>query len=412
MDQTPNTPAAAETPQVAPALSTFSARLSAAQAQAAQNPSLDTNPLALAEQLQQQDAEARAATTPAETPAETTQPELETPATEKKGFDAFSDEPATEEKQPEAEEEPPAGVRTKEAREAWKAGRLAQKQIPELQKQIEEWKAKAEARAQLEDADPLKKEIEALRQRDAEREQEAAIWRIERTQAYKDAISQPLAKLEEQALQIAKDNELDANKLFDALSEPDRKTRREKMSSLTESMPEDDKFFVYDIAAKTHEIYARRDEMEKNAHVAYQEAQAREKEMAERTTTERRAAEMRAVTELKPKVLAAAASLIREGESAEAFAERIVTEANTVPFDEQPANVRAFQAVAAKLFDEMAPKYRAALDKIAKLERQISGITATTPRAANGTPALPAQTAVTRPFGERLREAAQSWMGG
>jgi len=402
MDQPP---IAAETPAI-PQVSTFSARLAAAQAAATEAPVADADPhLAQAAALQEADAAARS------TPVETATPEAtETPESPKKGFDAFTEEPA-EEKPAEVEEEPPAGVRTKEAREAWKAGRLAQKQIPELQRQIEEWKAKAEARAQLEEADPLKQRIAELEARDAEREQEAAIWRIERTQAYKDTIQKPLDSLADVAEQIAKDNEVNPGKLFDAITEPDRKVRREKMQALMENMPDDDKFQLYDIAAKTHEIYARRDEMEKNAHVAYKEAQAREKEMAEKSTTERRAAEMRAVTELKPKVLAAASALVREGESPEAFAERIVSEANAVPFDEQPANTRAFQAVAAKLFDEMAPKYKAALDKIAKLERQISGITSTTPRAANGTPAQPGQSVPAKSFGERLREAAGAWMG-
>lgn len=333
---------------------------------------------------------------PAETPAAPAAeiPEVKPPAEGKKGLDALADDDeekpadaAEEPAAPDGAEEPPAGVRTKEAQEAWKRMRLAEKKLPTLEKELAELKTKLESSSKLADADPLKKEIETLRQRDEEREKEAAIWRVERTQAWKAEISEPLGKLEEGALAIAKEYEINPDNLLDALTIRDRKVRSAKLSELIEAIPQVEQHEVLTIASHVQSVLAKRDAMEANAHEAWKEAQAREKEIAEKTTNERRAAEMRAAEELRPKLADAAKLLAREGETHEAYAARIIDKVSAVPFDEHPAETKVYMAAAAGLLEDMAPALKAAKAEIAALKKQVSGMSAANPRTATGAPA-------------------------
>jgi Skp family chaperone for outer membrane proteins len=331
-----------------------------------------------------------AATEPASTPESPAT--TETPST-KKGLDALGDDPVEQPAETpivaKPEDDSPPDARTKAGREAWQSAREARdKKVPALEKELAELRTKLESSSKLADADPLKKEIEELRKRDEEREKEASIWRVERTTAFQEAVSKPLASLEKAAEAIAKENSVDLGALIAAIAEPDRKARNAKLSEITDSMPEGDKQDVWQIARQTHEIYARRDEIEANAHTAYTETVAKEKEAATRTQTERRAAEMRAVEDMKPRLLATAAKVLAaEGELPEVYVDRVLQAANAIPFDEQGPAERAYMAVAAKLLEDIGPKLKAALTENEALKKQISGMSTSSPRTTSGVPA-------------------------
>lgn len=358
----------------------------------------------------QQAAEQAATQPPTEAAATETTEQAEAPATAKEGLDAFLDEsPEKQEASPVADEEPPAGVRTKETREAWKKMREGSQRAEKLERELAEMRKQLESAGKITDADPVKKENETLRKRIEELEPEIARVAFRKSKPYQETVAQPMQKIGANAKGIAEFYKIPDDKMVAALQEPDINRQAELLDEIVESMNGLHKNAVYSMANDLRKLYELDERMSEQAATAQKEAEAREAEENNRRITERKAAEMREVSNLKPKLLGVAKVLVKEGETPEAYAERIVSQANAVPFDDHEPATKAYLSAAGILVKDMAPALKTALDKVAALEKKIAAMSSASPRAASGSPA-PQGTGATGSdfmsrFGERLRNA-------
>lgn len=357
-------------------------------------------------------------TTPAaETAPTTTEPAKETPAAEedtRKGLDVFDDKPETT-TTPVAEpaEDIPAGVTTKAARESWKEGRLAIKRVSALEREVGEWKAKAEAAGKLTTADPALKELETLKAWKAEIDPVLHRVAYEKTDDFAKAIAEPRRQIATAAVELARQCKLTPDQMDGIFSAGNLSVQRKLLAEALESVEDD--FAKDDLKHMVREwnrLDQLEDSMAANAFKARQEAEKNETTVTAQKVTERKAAEMRAVTELKPKLLNVAKTLLAEGDTADGYAERLIKEANETSFDDHEPGDKAYMAVASLILRDMAPAYKKALSRIATLEAQISGMSATTPKAATGTAANSAEAPKATGFFEQMFGKAPSWKSG
>lgn len=357
------------------------------------------------------EAQQAAAATQAAPVAETAAPAAdEVSPTTKQGLDAFSDEPAAAPEtppQPDPLDEPPAGVRTKEAQEAWKRMRLGEKRAIALDKELAELRTKLETAGKLTESDPAVKERDELKKWKAEMEPVIARVAYEKTEAYKNTIGIPMQQIGATAKEIASQYSIEEGKMYDAMTEPDRKRQAEMLEEISTDMNGLDKQELLGLANQLRRLYVQKDQMAEQAAAAYQEALAQETAAKEKSVLERRAAEMRAVVELKPKLTGVAKVLAANGETPEAYVDRLTSEANTVPFDEQEPGQKAYLNMAGLILRDMAPAYKNALAKVASLEKQLAAYAGATPRVNGGT-VNPAGGAAPTDF---MSAIAQRWQG-
>jgi hypothetical protein len=292
----------------------------------------------------------------------------------KRGLDALIDDPEPEAAAPEAaaDDDMPPDATTPAAKNAWSAIKNEVKALKAEKQQWEVEKTKLSTAAKIGEADPLRRELESLKAEREEWQKEAAKFRVEQTDVYKEAVSKPLKRLGEAAASIAQRNEIPIEKLTMALQDPDEKSQNEKLSEIADNLSERDKVRLWTLAEEVSQVYARQDEIESNAQKALEEARARESQESETKSQQRRAAEMRAVADLKPKLASVAKALAQPGESPEQFTDRVLAAANTVPFDEQDHNQRAFAFASAELLPEAYTQLKSARAKIAALEKEIA----------------------------------------
>jgi hypothetical protein len=328
--------------------------------------------------------------TPEPEPAATTTAEPDKPADEiaedLTGLDVFSDDkkPQAEKKDEIAEEEPPAGVRTKEAREAWKEGRLAIKERENLRRELESLK---QTSGKIQDADPVKKENEALKARIQELEPVVARVAYQKSKAYEETIGKPMQQISLVAQSLAKQYEIADDKMITALEERDRKRQSELLDEVADGMTGLDKAELYSMATQLRRLFQADDEMANHASVAQREAEARESKEREQATIERKAQEMRAVTELKPKLASVARFLVKEGQTTEQYVESLIGQANSVPFDEHGPDDKAYLQVAGLILKDMAPAYKKALEQLKAKDAEIARMSSASPRTTNGSAA-------------------------
>jgi hypothetical protein len=312
----------------------------------------------------------------------------------KKGLDALDDEeetPVAKEAEPaegDKDDTPPVDAVTPEAKNAWTKSRNEIREfkakVTALEAEKTRLAAELEGKKGLTENDPLKAEVEALRKEREEFQKEAAKWNVTKTDAYRDAVTKPLNRLSTDALGIAKRNEINEGRLIDALREPDEKLQNEKITELTEALPEREKFRLWGIADELRKVYERQDEIEANAHESLKEAQAREQVEAAERQTKNRAAEMRAVEDMKDKLLKSARYFKLDGETDEVAVKAILEEANTVPFDEQDLKAKSFSVAAAAMLPRVLRNHRALAAKLAEAEKELASYVGATPRTTQG----------------------------
>jgi len=116
-----------------------------------------------------------------------------------------------------------------------------------------------------------------LEEKIAQYEKEMSVVRLEQTTEFQEMVTKPLKEMSDKVTSIAEAYEIDTAKLVAAVAEPDETKRRALFKDLTSGVDVDveDQIALRNIAAKTHEIYAKEDELYKNADGALAELAAR-----------------------------------------------------------------------------------------------------------------------------------------
>jgi predicted ribosome quality control (RQC) complex YloA/Tae2 family protein len=166
---------------------------------------------------------------------------------------------------------PKAANRFKELKTELKTNRS---ELEQLRQQSKEYESKIQELTGLTES----KDMDQMQEKLAQYEQEKALTNLEQTQAYKQAVSQPLEALVEQADQIADKYEVDSDALIDVLSLDDPKEQEEQLAELLPNASDRDKAKVYRIMEDIEPILQRRAKLYENADAALAEAKQLEEQ--------------------------------------------------------------------------------------------------------------------------------------
>ena len=116
-----------------------------------------------------------------------------------------------------------------------------------------------------------------LEEKIAQYEKEISVVRLEQRPEFIDAVTKPLKEMSDQVASIAQNYDIDEAKLVAAVAEPDETKRRGMFKSLLSGADVDveDQIALRTIATKTHEVYAKEDQLYKNADGALAELLAK-----------------------------------------------------------------------------------------------------------------------------------------
>ena len=131
------------------------------------------------------------------------------------------------------------------------------------------------------------KDIEVLQKKIADYEHAQMFTNIEKTSAYEEAITKPLASLIEQAEQIASKYDVDTDALIDIFAISDADKQDERISEIMSHASDRDKARIYKLMEEVNPILNRRAEIYANVEEASREAEMLEEarsnaQMAER----------------------------------------------------------------------------------------------------------------------------------
>tara|TARA_R100000995_G_scaffold84785_1_gene64836 strand:+ start:10897 stop:12099 length:1203 start_codon:yes stop_codon:yes gene_type:complete len=171
---------------------------------------------------------------------------------------------------------PKAASRFKELKTELKTNRT---ELEALRQQQTEYEAKIKELTGLAE----NKDVEQLQTKLADFEQQQMFTNLEATEAYKEAITEPLSALMEQADQIADKYEVDPDTLVDILALDDPEQQDEQLDELLPQATDRDKAKIYRILEDIEPIVQRRQHLFDNAEEALGEAKAlEEKEEAQK----------------------------------------------------------------------------------------------------------------------------------
>lgn len=122
------------------------------------------------------------------------------------------------------------------------------------------------------------RDIDRLQDRIAIYEQEKVINDLESTDAYNEAVTQPLQEVVTQASEIADKYEIDPDALIDALSLDEADAQDQALMELLPNATDRDKARIYNIIDKIDPILDRRNHLMQNAEEALEEARALEEQ--------------------------------------------------------------------------------------------------------------------------------------
>ena len=228
--------------------------------------------------------------------------------------------------------------------------------------------------------------VETLQQRVQEYENQQMLTSLEQTDAYNEAVMQPLEQIFTGVEKLAEAHGVDYESLVDAMTIEDAAQQEEVVAELMATASDRDKAVFYRLAAEIDPILQRRDNLRSNADEALREANLVSEER-EKIALADRAAQRVEVTKnvtqrIKDKVpfLSGFEGLDLEGIQKEA-ADVDPTVVHSVDF--------AYQAVAARLLPSMVKEYASSQKLIEELTSKLASYEDAEPKLSGGTNSAP-----------------------
>lgn len=294
----------------------------------------------------------------------------EQPKSDKKGVDALVDDDESIADAPDDVKSDP------KAKNAWSQIKSEKK---ELAAKVAELERKLSEASKLPESDPIKKQADEYKQKYEELEKEAAVWRIEKTEAWKNEVTKPLTILENSLKELAEATEVSPEAIAKVVMERDTKARRALIAELGDSMTGADLAQLQNIVSEAQKVFARRDELEENAAEALKELTERESTLTQQQKLEAKATEMREVEAIAEKLKKASSLFAVEDGKGESVVQEIIQNAQSKPFDEMNAAEKAFAIVASQGLPKMKEVIVALRKEKAALQDEIKALTGTRP---------------------------------
>lgn len=322
----------------------------------------------------------------------------ETAPWEQKQEEEAKVEGEAKEEEPESEEKEEAAPETEEKEEAEdddeeetkNMSAAAGAKFKELKAELKEYKARAaEALKIIEEAknsSVASEEVEQLKSRLAEYEQEIAVTRVEATPEFKRAVIEPTQAILDTASSMAERYKIDARKLVNALREESVNEGSDALTELAADFSERDRVRLYRMADDLADVSRRRDYLRENASKAYAEQQ--EKAKAEEARMEQLYKEnaTKTATKIWQETFAehpALSSLDKE------VVQEIQNAGSESDLLDSTPDVRAYAVYAGVAFPHVVKQLGAAQEKVAELEKALSKYKKASPKVSGNTDTSP-----------------------
>tara|TARA_B100000963_G_C22637213_1_gene678269 strand:- start:2026 stop:3267 length:1242 start_codon:yes stop_codon:yes gene_type:complete len=254
------------------------------------------------ENKEEEEPQAQEPEEPEEAEEKTEEPEAEP---EKKDEEDVSEEDSEEETEKSPLDElsedvgdewtPKAAKRFKQLKDELKS---STSEIETLRQKTEEYESKIKeltAMNEAEDPAALKEKLEQF-------EQEQKFNNLEETEAYKQAVTEPLKDLLNQTEQIAEKYGIDAEALIDAVAMEDEKEQDKVLEDLLSLASDRDKSRIFRVIEATEPIMQARQDMYDNVEQAIAEAQEADKKAEAQSIAERVKERQEAVADVAARV--------------------------------------------------------------------------------------------------------------
>ena len=224
--------------------------------------------------------------------------------------------------------------------------------------------------------------VETLQQRVQEYENQQLLTNLEQTDAFREAVMQPLEQIFTGVESLAERHGVDYEALVDAMTIEDATQQEEVVAELMATASDRDKAVFYRLAAEIEPILERRDNLRENSAAALEEAnlvaEERNKITLAETAAQRVDVTKNVTQRIKDKVpfLSGFEGLDLDTIQKEA-ADVDPTVVHSVDF--------AYQAVAARLLPSMVKEYASSQKLIEELTKQLASYEDAEPKLSGGT---------------------------
>ena len=293
---------------------------------------------------------------------------------------------------------PKAANRFKELKAELKTNRS---ELEELRQKAIEYESKIQELTGLAES----RDIEELQTKLAEYEQQQALSNLENTEAYKQAVTEPLAALMEQADQIADKYEIDSDALVDVLALDDPEEQEQQLAELLPNASDRDKARLFRIMEEVDPILERRSQLYENADAALAEAQQLEEQKAAQKAAEQAVLRKNVTKNVVERVQQKLPFLkgIEGLDLTQIEAKASETDPNALhPVD------HAFNAVSAQLFPTIVKQYVQLQKEVDHLTDKLAEFENAEPKMSGGTSSSAMPISDNASFAERVSAALAS----
>lgn len=249
------------------------------------------------------------------------------------------------------------------------------------------------------------KDVEQLQQKLAEYEQRQMFSNLEETTAYKQAVTEPLSALMEQADQIAEKYEVDTDVLIDILALDDPEAQEEQLAELLPNASDRDKAKLFRIMEEVDPIIERRTKLFQNAEQALAEAKLLEEQ--------RSAAEAATRARLRQNVTRNVVDRVKEKLPFLSGIESVDLDAIHKKASEADPSVlhpvdHAFNAVSAQLLPTVVREYVSLRREVESLTDRLAEYENAEPRMSGGSKSSQSAVSSDASFADRVNAALAS----
>jgi len=304
----------------------------------------------------------------------------EEPEAESEEEDDKSEESKEEKPEAEAEEDD-------DSEETKNMSAAAGAKFKELKTELKEYKAKlAEATKLIEESQSTApanpEEVETLKAKLAEYEQEIAVTRVEATPEYKRAVIEPTQAILDAASTLAERYKIDARKLVNALREESAAEGSDALTELAGDFSERDRVRLYRMADDLSDVSRRRDYLRENASKAYEEQQAQMKAEEERMEKTYRERTGQIATKIWTETFSEHPVLSKMDK---AIMEEVRGAGSEADLLDSTPEERAYAVYAGVALPHLVKQFEAASTKVADLEKALSKYKKASPKVSGNT---------------------------
>lgn len=309
---------------------------------------------------------------------------------EEEGEEEESDDPEAGEEEGEDDEIPESVKKQGEkAITTWGELKSAKREAEKTARALDAKVKDLEARLQKTGAGDADAELTALRERVAEQERVIAATRVEASEEYRKAVTEPLDTYGKTVQELV-DDPATVAKIFDAFAAKTPKERVAMLTEATEELSELARLEIYDISKKVAAVFAQEQLIKEKAIEARAEIEKNELTRAAKETAAEKESRLAAAEKVwKNTQKNLPFMFTEEGDLRPEFAE-VAVKGKEVAITEAAVGTQVFAGYAVQLVPLLAKEVAAKEKAIADLQTQIDRLTGSSPKKSQGSVAPPA----------------------